>query len=378
MSSRYDIGETATNVSTSNDSSAARERRYAILTEGMLVSSSGKTAHGVLRYRSDSVVAVIDSAFAGKRVTDVVPSLGSDAPIVASFREALALGPTALLIGVATEGGRLPPSHRAAVLEAVDAGLEIVSGLHELLRDDAEIVARAKRSGSRLWDVRLPPDGIPLFSGAAYRTPAQVVLAIGSDCAVGKMTAMLEIERAAKAAGANVDFAATGQTGILIAGRGIAVDRVISDFITGAAEQLVLQSKGDVVLVEGQGGIFHPAYAPVTYGLLYGSAPDALILCHRANKTRIDGWDVELPSLAELIRIHEELVRRIKPARVIAVALDTSALDPQGAARAIESATAETKLFVDDPVRNGGGAMWRSIERSLRSTTKALRASAGA
>lgn len=358
-------------MSTTNDP-AARERRYVILTEGMLATSNGKTAHGVLRYRSDSVVAVIDSAFAGKRVIDVLPSLGSTAPIVATLEEAMRFQPNALLIGVATEGGRLPPVQRGTVLQAVDAGLEIVSGLHQLLRDDDEIVARARRSGSRLWDVRLPPDDIPLFSGAAYRSPAQVVLAIGSDCAVGKMTAMLEIERAAKEAGASIEFAATGQTGILIAGKGIAVDRVISDFITGAAEQLVLQAQADVVLVEGQGGIFHPAYAPVTYGLLYGSAPDALVLCHRAGKTHIDGWDVELPELAELIAIHEELVSRIKPARVIAVALDTSALDADRARAAIERAAAQTRLFVDDPVRNGGGGMWRAIEQGLRGTPKAL------
>jgi uncharacterized NAD-dependent epimerase/dehydratase family protein len=200
-----------------------------------------------------------------------------------------------------------------------------------------------------------------------------VVLAIGSDCAVGKMTAMLEIERAAKTSGARVEFVATGQTGILIAGKGIAVDRVISDFITGAAEQLVLQaaSEADVVLVEGQGGIFHPAYAPVTFGLLYGSAPDALVLCHRAGKTHIDGWDVELPGLAELVAIHEELVSRIKPARVIAIALDTSALDEQRARHAIERAAEQTQLFVDDPVRSGGAAMWRAIEHALRGTAKA-------
>jgi len=340
----------------------------------MLATSSGKTAHGVLRYRGDSVAAVIDSKFAGKRVIDVLPWLGSTAPIVASFEEALAFEPNALLIGVATEGGRLPREHRATVLAAVDAGLEIVSGLHELLRDDVEIVARAERSGSRLWDVRLPPANIPLFSGAAYRVPAQVVLAIGSDCAVGKMTAMLEIERAAKTSGARVGFVATGQTGILIAGKGIAVDRVISDFVTGAAEQLVVQAsaEADVVLVEGQGGIFHPAYAPVTFGLLYGSAPDALVLCHRANKTHIDGWDVELPDLAGLVAMHEELVGRIKPARVVAIALDTSALDEQSARRAIERAAEQTGAFVDDPVRSGGTAMWRTIEQALRGTPKAL------
>lgn len=351
-------------------------RRYAILSEGMLTGTNGKTAHGVLRYRSDAVVAVIDSAHAGKRVDEVMPWLGSRAPIVASLNDALALGPNALLVGVATEGGHLPQSFRAPLLAAVDAGLEIVNGLHEFLRDDEEVVARAKRSGARLWDVRVPPDDIPLFSGAAYDVRAQVVLAIGSDCAVGKMTAMLEVERAAKAEGARIDFVATGQTGILIAGKGIAVDRVISDFVTGAAEQLVLAASPDaeVVLVEGQGGILHPAYAPVTFGLLYGCAPDALVLCHRAGKTHIEGFDVELPSLPELIRAHEALLEKIKPARVVAVALDTSALDSEEARRTIAQASNETGLPVDDPVRSGGSALWRAIEQALRTTPKATRA----
>jgi uncharacterized NAD-dependent epimerase/dehydratase family protein len=205
---------------------------------------------------------------------------------------------------------------------------------------------------------------------------SQVVLAIGSDCAVGKMTAMLEVERAAKAGGASIAFLATGQTGILIAGKGIAVDRVISDFITGAAEQLVVEAalNADVLLVEGQGGIFHPAYAPVTFGLLYGSAPDALVLCHRAGKTHIDGFDVALPDLPELIAAHEELVRRIKPARVIAVALDTSALSAEEARRVIAQSAETTGLPVDDPVRNGGSKLWGAIEQALRATPKATRA----
>jgi len=350
--------------------------RYAILTEGLLTGTNGKTAHGVLRYRSDAVAAVIDSSYAGKRVDEVLPWLESRAPIVATLDEAMIYAPTALLIGVATEGGHLPPAMRPTLLAAVDAGLEIVNGLHEFLRDDPEVVARAKRSGARLWDVRIPPDDIPLFSGAAYDVPAQVVLAIGSDCAVGKMTAMLEVERAAKAAGARIDFVATGQTGILIAGKGIAVDRVISDFVTGAAEQLVLSASpdADVVLVEGQGGILHPAYAPVTFGLLYGSAPDAMVLCHRAGKTHIDGFDVELPSLPELIAAHEALVERIKPARVVAVALDTSALSSEEARRTIAQAAQETGLPVDDPVRSGGAALWRAIEKALQTTPKARRA----
>ncbi|HZO93209.1 MAG TPA: DUF1611 domain-containing protein [Candidatus Baltobacteraceae bacterium] len=352
---------------------APRARRYAILTGGLLAEMYGKTAQGVLRYRADEVVAVIDERHAGRRVCDVVPSLRSTAPIVASFDEAAAYEPTSLLIGVATDGGRIPAEFRPTVLRAVDAGLEIVSGLHELLADDDEIVARARRSGSRLWDVRVPPKDIPIFSGAAYALPQDVVLAVGSDCAVGKMTALLEIERAARAAGTRARFAATGQTGIMIAGSGIAVDRVIADFVAGAAEKLTLEHAvdADVVLVEGQGALFHPAYGPVTLGLLYGCAPDVLLLCDRPNSRQIAGFSTAIPDLASLVRSYEELVAHLKPARVAAVALDTSAYDASGAEAIVAATARATGLPVDDPVRNGAARLWAALESALRATPKA-------
>ena len=254
---------------------ALEGRRHAVLTEGFLTEPHGKTAHGVIRYRPEQVVAVIDSQYAGKRVCDVVPSLRSDAPIVASVREALAYKPRSLLIGFATDGGAIPPNLRAPIVEAIDAGLDVISGLHEVLADDPAFAALAASKHVDLVDVRVPPANIPLFSGAVYHDKRTKVLAVGSDCAVGKMTAMLEIERAAREAGGKVEFVATGQTGILITGKGIAVDRVISDFVTGAAEQLVLGAdpEADVVLVEGQGSIFHPAYAPVTFGVTLRFGP---------------------------------------------------------------------------------------------------------
>ncbi|HLI95155.1 MAG TPA: DUF1611 domain-containing protein [Candidatus Baltobacteraceae bacterium] len=349
-----------------------RARRYAVLTEGYLSDPTAcKTAFGVIRFRPEEIAAVIDSKNAGKRVRDVVPALLCDAPVVANVEEALAYKPTSLLVGVATHGGVLPPVLRAFVLAGIDAGLEIVSGLHQFLNDDAEFVERARKSGARLWDVRAV-GSIPIFSGAAYNVPQSVVLAVGSDCAVGKMTAMLEIERAAHIAGTQAEFIATGQTGIMIAGWGIAVDRVISDFVTGAAEQLVLGAspKSDVLLVEGQGSIFHPAYAPVTFGLLYGSAPDALVLCHRPNTTQIDGFTNAIPALRDLIAAHEAILAHVKPARVAAIALDTSALDAAAAARAIEAAERETRLPADDPVRNGGIKIWNAIAAELERSSK--------
>ena len=341
-------------------------RRYAIITEGYLADRHAKTAHGVMQYGRDDVVAIIDSTYAGRNAIDVIPQCGRSCPIVATMREALALRPTSVLLGVATAGGVVPPAFRPQVLEAIDAGVEIVSGLHQFLAHDAEFSTRARASGSRLWDVRAVPDDIPLFSGAAYDAPQTVVLAVGSDCAIGKMTVMLELERAGRAAGARPEFVATGQTGILIAGKGIAVDRVISDFLTGAAEQLVLgvDPATDVTLVEGQGSILHPAYAPVTLGLIYGSAPDCFVLCHDAARDRIEEFDVPIPDLPTLADMHEEWVARVKPARCVAVALNTHRLDERAARAAVERAERDTGLPADDVVRFGAAKLWQAVARA--------------
>lgn len=341
-------------------------RRYAIVTEGYLLDRHAKTAHGVIQYGADDVVAVIDSGWAGKDLRDVAPHLGRSCPIVASMDEALRFQPTSLLLGVATAGGIVPPAFRAHVLTAIDARVEIVSGLHQFLADDPEFVARARQSGAALWDVRKPPEDIPLFSGAAYRVPQTVALAVGSDCAIGKMTVMLEIERAGKKAGGRPEFVATGQTGILIAGKGIAVDRVISDFVTGAAEQLVLgvDPATDVTLVEGQGSILHPAYAPVTLGLLYGCAPDVFVLCHDATRSRIEEFDVPIPDLRTLAAMHEDWVAPIKPAACVAVALNTHGMSDSAARGAIDDAEALTGLPADDVVRFGAAKLWHALARA--------------
>jgi uncharacterized NAD-dependent epimerase/dehydratase family protein len=352
-------------------------RRYAVLTEGFIADRHAKTAFGVMRYGRDKVVAVIDSTAAGSHVDDLHPHVRCSAPIVSSVADALSFQPTSLLIGVANAGGFLPPAFRARVLDAIDARLEIVSGLHEFLADDPEFSGRAKLSGAQFWDVRRPPEPIPIFSGAAYRVPQVVVLAVGSDCAIGKMSVMLELERAGRAAGARPEFVATGQTGIMIAGSGIAVDRVISDFVTGAAEQLVtnVATDTDITLVEGQGALHHPAYGPVTLGLMYGSAPDLLVLCHRAGQQSIEDFDVPIPALRDLARDHEQLLARVKPARCVAIALNTSDLNEQDALEAIAAAELDTGLPADDVVRNGADKLWNAISRAAEETAKRQRAS---
>jgi uncharacterized NAD-dependent epimerase/dehydratase family protein len=354
------------------------KRRYIILAEGAFADPHvAKTAHGVLRYSDDDVVAVVDSSLKGKLVTDILPDTDRTAPIVGHVADALMYGATSLLVGIAPLGGSLPATFRAEVLAAIDAGLEIVSGLHELLNGDEQFVRRAQASGSRLWDVRDYKEAVPLATGAAKNAPQVVVLAVGSDCAVGKMSVMLEIQKAASGDELQAAFAASGQTGIMISGDGIPVDRIISDFVTGAAEQLVLNAPAscDVLLIEGQGSILHPAYAPVTFGLLFGSAPDLLVLCHRVGQTAIYGFeDTLIPPLPELIRVHEAIVAYIKPAKTVAIALNTSGLSEVDARAALDRVCAETGLPADDVVRYGGEKLWRAISAAVPTTCKPQRA----
>ncbi len=343
------------------------KRRYAVLAPECFASDA-KTAHGVIAYGHDETVAVIDPALAGKCVRDAVPYLASDAPIVSNVEAALRFSPTSLLIGTAPKGGKLPDPWRAQVLAAISAGLEIVSGLHDMLGDDPEFAAQARKHGVAIWDVRKPPE-VPLFTGEVYNVAQPTMLAVGNDCAVGKMTVMLELARAAAQGGRRAEFVPTGQTGIAIAGWGIAVDRVISDFITGAAEQLVLEAAArepDYILVEGQGGINHPAYAPVTLGLLFGSAPDALLLVADPKRSAIEVFETPILSYSRLVALYEQLCATVKPANVIGVALNTFGLSHDQARSEIEAAREQTGLPADNVVRFGPQALWNAIAPQLR------------
>jgi uncharacterized NAD-dependent epimerase/dehydratase family protein len=349
------------------------QRRYAILAPGALATRSAKTAHGVIAYGSDATVAAIDPEHAGKRVRDVVPYLASDAPVVADLAAALRFEPNALLVGVAPAGGALPASWRAEIVAALEAGLEVVSGLHQLLAEDPELVAAARRGGSSLRDVRTPPL-VPLFSGRVYDVAPRVVLTVGTDCAVGKMTATLELVRAASESGQRARFVATGQTGIMIAGSGIAIDRVISDFASGAAEQLVVDHSdgADLLFVEGQGGINHPAFAPVTLALLYGAAPDALVLVHRPSRLVIEDYNTPLLSYRAAIRTYEALCASVKPARVAGIALNTADLDEATALAEIARARSETGLPADDVVRFGPARLYAEMAPAFATKTQPL------
>jgi uncharacterized NAD-dependent epimerase/dehydratase family protein len=344
--------------------------RLAIFAEGLFAGHHGKTAHGVIRYGTREVVAVIDSTQAGRSAAEVVPFALRDVPIVATLREAIERGATTLLVGVAPTGGKLDSAWRATLLEAIDAGLHIEAGLHTQLSEDAQLRRAATRAGVALRDLRAAPADLTVPQGPGSRPGSvQVVHSVGSDTVIGKKVVTLELDRMARERGLRSVFVPTGQTGVAIAGWGIAVDHVISDYVAGAAERLVHEGagRGDLLFVEGQGALFHPAYSGVTLGLLHGSAPDLLVLVHKAGAAAIRNYpDLPIPTLPELIAAYEGVARRVRPARVVAIALNTADLETDEEAReAIAAAQAETGLVADDVVRFGAERVLDAVLDSL-------------
>ncbi len=330
--------------------------RYLILADGEFNPLTSKTANSVIRYLPDRVVGVVDRQTAGQTVQQVL-GFGGAIPVVASMAEGLKGKPDAILIGIAPVGGKLPEEWRAWLLEAIDAGCHLWSGLHTFLGDDPVIAARAKAKGVEIHDLRRPPANIPVSSGKAKAVEPFVILTVGTDCNVGKMTSQLQLVKQLNARGLRTRFVATGQTGIMIEGWGIAVDAVVADFIAGAAEWLVLEGSkdADIVLVEGQGSLNHPGYSGVTCGLLHGSCPDALILCHQATRQYIGDYReaawLRIPPLADYVRLYETVANFVHPTKTIGISLNTYDLTDAEARAACARATAETGLPCTDPVR---------------------------
>ncbi len=272
--------------------------------------------------------------------------------------EALAAGARTLVVGVAPFGGGFAPAWVTAIVAALDAGLDVASGMHTRLASVPEIAEAARRNGRQLYDVRHADHAFPVASGRKRR--GRRLLAVGTDCAVGKKYTALVIARDLQASGLKASFRATGQTGILIAGRGVAIDAVVADFISGAAEWLSPDNDEDHWdVVEGQGSLFHPAYAGVSLGLLHGSQPDALVLCHEAGRTHIDGYpDYPLPSLRDCIDFNLQAARLTNPqVRLAGISLNTSRLAPDAAQRAMKAVRDEFGLPCFDPVATGAMAL---------------------
>ena len=335
------------------------QKRYLVLAEGKSGDPHyGKTARGVIRYSPHPVVAVLDSTRAGQTMDGI--------PVVGTVNDALCFNPTTAIVGVATQGGRFPPAWRELLKSSIAKGLDVESGLHEFISDDPELADLAARHRVELRDLRKPPPGLSVPTGENLKVPATIVLTVGSDCAIGKKTVAVELDLEARNQGLKSVFVPTGQTGIAIAGWGIAVDAVISDFLAGAAEWLVVEGGrrgGELLFVEGQGSLAHPAYSGVTLGLIHGSAPHLFVLCHKAGAREVEGFPGHpIPSLSELIELHERISLPARPATVAAIAVNTAELDEADAKGAIAEAAAETGLPADDPVRFGAGTLLRAVQ----------------
>ena len=328
-----------------------------------------KTAVAYRRARPHDVVAVVVGGGDGRDAPFGPPGAPA-APCVATVAEALEQTPRPQLavVGTAPMGGALHARLRRDVEACLDAGLDVASGLHVFLADDADLAARARRRGARIWDARRPPRELQVADGAGCRTGARVVLVCGTDCNVGKMTTAIALCEAARRRGVRAAWAATGQTGMFIRGRGVAVDRVPADFVGGAAQALVdTEGRGqDVVFVEGQGSIFHPGYAGVTLGLVYGVMPDAVVMAHAPGREHVRHLD--LPSVAPTRHVEaiERLLQPYRPhARVVAVAVNTVGLDDGAARDAVEATGRELGLPAADVVRDGPAPVLDAVLAAL-------------
>ncbi len=326
--------------------------------EDSLGETAGKMGYGVLRYSPNAVVAVIDSHHAGKHVSDVVTT-ARDAPVVRSIQEAHALGATAMVLGIAPPGGLIPPAWYPMLDEAIGLGMKLVNGLHD------QLTPRYPQTPDLIWDVRVEPTGLGVGTGRAATLPNRRVLFIGTDMAIGKMTAGLEIWRVAREQGINAAFIATGQIGITVTGSGVPLDAVRVDFASGAIEREVMaNAAAELILVEGQGALIHPG-STANLPLLRGSCPTHLILCHRANQKGLYRYpEIQIPPLREYIDLYESLATACgtfpRP-KTVAIALNTAHVDATEARASAKRYEDETGLPVIDPVRDGAEALVAAV-----------------
>ena len=309
---------------------------------------AAKVAQGIRDWRPDAAIGQL--RMAGCRADLGLPDM--------TVAEAAAAGARTLVVGVANRGGVISPAWIAVLTEALAAGLDLASGLHNLLRDEPELLAAAMAHGRRLHDVRVPPQRYPIANGK--RRTGRRCLAVGTDCSVGKMYTALAMEREMHARGMAATFRATGQTGILITGNGVPLDAVVADFMAGSIEWLTPPNDPDHWdLIEGQGSLFHASYSGVTLALIHGGQPDALVLCHEPTRTHMRGLpEYPLPSLEALRDLSLAMARIVNPeVRVTGVSINTAGLDAAAAEALLKETEARMGLPTVDPFRHGAGRL---------------------
>jgi uncharacterized NAD-dependent epimerase/dehydratase family protein len=326
-------------------------RKYVILTEGHSEPHAAKTACSLIRYRTADVVAVMDSHQRGKTTQDVL-GVGGRIPFIDSLDEAAAAN--TLLIGIAPVGGKIPAAWRPILLAAMQRGMDVVSGLHDFLADDAEFAAAARAHGVQLVDVRRNRER-DVAQRVGLRDDCLRIHTVGHDCSVGKMVTAIEVTNELKRRGRDAKFLASGQTGIMVEGDGVPVDCVVADFVSGSIEQLILRNQHhEILLIEGQGSLVHPAYSGVTLGLLHGCSPHGLILCYEIGRDTVTGLpDMTIPSLAEIKRLNEIMANVMQPCKVIGISMNSRLVSPGAAQAERQRVREEFQVPVCDVFRHG-------------------------
>jgi uncharacterized NAD-dependent epimerase/dehydratase family protein len=329
------------------------KRRIVILAEKKLGSLTSKMANGTIRYLNDEVVAVIDSANAGKSVETVL-GFGGEIPIYGTLDESFRHNPNTLLIGISPPGGKFPSTWYPVIINAIQNKLHIVSGLHEFLSEIAEFSVLAEKYRVKITDLRKNNKPNLLARGIGRKFRSKIILTVGTHGNIGKMTATIELVKEMQESGKSADWVATGQIGILIKGKGVPLDSIKGDFISGNVESAVASADGnyEYIFVEGQGSIQHLAYSPTSLGLLHGALPDAMILCHRTD-IGVSEFGVNTDDLSRMIKLHEELVSFVKPSKVIGICLNTYNLSDDRSRELIDETQKSTGLPTTDPIKYG-------------------------
>ena len=336
----------------------SRYRRIVLLTQGFSTPFYAKTAISLLRYRADDVIAVLDCEHEAKSAFDLF-GVGESVLVVSSLE---GLDTDALFLGTAVIGGRLPDAWRSIILDAVSRGIDVVSGYHEFLIDDAEFRSAADSSGSRLIDVRRNNQH-QTSTGKPFRDGCLRIHTVGQDCTLGKMVVSVELQRELERQGHDAHFVATGQTGIMISGDGIPVDCVVSDFVNGSVEALVRRKQEhNFLLIEGQGSISHPSFSSVTAGLLHGCAPQGLIYCYEIGRESVKGLEhVPLLPHQKMMDAYVAIASLRHPTRIIGIAANGRNVCVEEGKAECERMEREFKVPVCDVYRDGAERLAQAV-----------------
>ena len=341
------------------------KKRFVVLCHDAFNYIKNKTGNMLIRYRPDEVVAVIDREKVGYSCEKEI-GVGGDTPILANFNAALPYKPDTLVIGNATQGGFITEEYREEIANAINAGCDVISGMHQFLNDDDDLRSRAEERGVKLIDLRRPPSPPHFPTGSWQNRKIPVMLIVGTDCDTGKMTTAWELSKRLKDRGRRVEFIGTGQTGILLSGSGVPIDAVKADFMAGEIEYLIdnVPNDTELIIVEGQGALTNQFYAGVTLGLMHGAMPDYMLMTHDPTRD-LDVTDFPMTTMKHVMDLHLDLMKSFKQSRFVGINLLTFAFDNQKALKIIEDSRKEFNMETTDLIRFGDKGLIDAIEGVL-------------